>query len=243
MTVLSVVKDVCLAVGVNPPTTLFGNSTQARTRDEMLSLANEMAQRIAYDYRDWQTLYSRWIYDQPQWTPAGDSVSVMLPEKYKRMYKDGNVWRVGQPIPLRFISSYNDWNMLANTGALAAYTQGYWQIAKDRIIIGPPPPDDAAFLFEFVTKDCIALAAGGDGDVFQGDNDKFKVDERLLKLGMLWQWKANKGSPYAEDMSTFYDAMSVLAGSDMPAPIIVDRLPISASAPVAIPWPSHWGPQ
>jgi hypothetical protein len=28
----------------------------------------------------------------------------------------------------------------------------------------------------------------------------FSLDERLLKLGMIRNWKANKGAPYAEDM-------------------------------------------
>ena len=56
MSILTVVKDVCLAVGVNPPTSMFGTSIQPRTQAEMLSLANEMAQRIAYDVREWTAL-------------------------------------------------------------------------------------------------------------------------------------------------------------------------------------------
>ena len=53
MTLLSVVKDVCAAVGVTIPQSVFTNITGNRTMQEMLSLANEMAQRIAYDTRDW----------------------------------------------------------------------------------------------------------------------------------------------------------------------------------------------
>ena len=37
------------------------------------------------------------------------------------------------------------------------------------------------------------------------------LDERLLKLGMIWQWKAKKGSPYQEDLGTYGDALSRLA--------------------------------
>ena len=39
------------------------------------------------------------------------------------------------------------------------------------------------------------------------------IDERLLKLGMIWQWKANKGSPYAEDMGTYSDALVMICRS------------------------------
>ena len=56
MSILSVVKDVCFAVGLNPPSSMFASSVQPRTQAELLSLANEMAQRIAYDVREWTAL-------------------------------------------------------------------------------------------------------------------------------------------------------------------------------------------
>ena len=69
------------------------------------------------------------------------------------------------------------------------------------------------------------------------DADEFRISERILKLGMIWQWKANKGSPYAEDMGTYSDALVGVAGADKPAPILVDRQPISAVAGASYPWP------
>ena len=56
MTLLTVVRDVCAAVGVLQPQSVFTNITGNRTMQEMVSLANEMAQRIAYDTRDWTRL-------------------------------------------------------------------------------------------------------------------------------------------------------------------------------------------
>jgi hypothetical protein len=53
---------------------------------------------------------------------------------------------------------------------------------------------------------------------------------------MIWQWKANKGSPYAEDMGTWSDAMAMAMGPDSPAPVIIGRRPISAAARVAYPF-------
>ena len=49
MTLLTVVKDVCAAVGVQLPPSVFTNITGNRTMQEMVAIANEMAQRIAYD--------------------------------------------------------------------------------------------------------------------------------------------------------------------------------------------------
>ena len=72
MTILSVVKDVCLAVGVAVPQSVFTNITGNRTMQEMLSLANEMAQRISYDTRDWTKL-------RATCTLAGDGTFVPPP--------------------------------------------------------------------------------------------------------------------------------------------------------------------
>jgi hypothetical protein len=70
------------------------------------------------------------------------------------------------------------------------------------------------------------LAGGGYGDSFTADTDSFALDERLLKLGMIWQWKSQKGSPYAEDLGTFTDAMAYAMGKDQPAPIMISSRPV-----------------
>ena len=91
--------------------------------------------------------------------------------------------------------------------------------------------------FAYMHKNCIALNSGGVGDLFMNDADTYALDERLLKLGMIWQWKAQKGASYAEDMGTYGDALGYAMGHDSPAPIILGRKPISSSATVAYPWP------
>ena len=65
----------------------------------------------------------------------------------------------------------------------------------------------------------------------------YRLDSRLLELGMIWQWKAHKGSPYAEDMGTWGDTLAMVSGADSPSPIIIGRQSISANARVAYPWP------
>ena len=49
--------------------------------------------------------------------------------------------------------------------------------------------------FNYLDKNCLSLTPGGYGDSFMADTDSFRLDERLLKLGMIWQWKAQKGTP------------------------------------------------
>src|SRR6187402_560747 len=105
MTLLSVVEVVCAAVGVSIPPSVFTNITGNRTMQEMLALANEMAQRIAYDTRDWTALIKTKTF-----TGDGVATAFDMPADYKRMLLNTQVWRsTSTQTPMRFISDANEW--------------------------------------------------------------------------------------------------------------------------------------
>jgi hypothetical protein len=247
MSLLTVVQDVCAVVGVSRPSSIFSGLNSSRTQQEMLALANEMAQRIAYNTREWGVLKLAASFLGSTGVPPPPAMmgylNFALPADFKRMLLTTNVRRRSTPaLPLRFIADTDEWLERRFRG----YNdyRGEWSLISDQYIsVAPAPAATDEIFFLYLVKDCIALNGGGNGEVFTNDNDRFRLDERLLKLGMIWQWKANKGSPYAEDMGTYSDALAVASGADTPAPIIIGRLPISSAANVAIPWPSTWGPQ
>jgi len=235
MTLLSVVKDVCAVVGVLQPQSVFSNLTGNRTMQEMLALANEMAQRIAYDTRDWTMLKQTAVYagdatlvppdppllptDPPQVLTG--TTAFDLPANYKRMLFTSSVWRTSSTQqPMKFIPDTDQW-MHRRARLEAGSAWGEWTIIGGQIHIYSPMAVGVSAYFAYLDKNCIALAGGGFGDTFQSDNDTFRLDERVLKLGMIWQWKAQKGSAYAEDLGTYGDALTNAMGHDSPAPIIV----------------------
>ena len=89
--------------------------------------------------------------------------------------------------------------------------------------------------FAYLHKNCISLASGGFSDAFLSDDDSFPLGERLRNRRMIWQWKARRARPTPRDMGTYGDALTMAMGHDSPAPIIVGRTPISATARTAIP--------
>ena len=279
-----------MKVGVLAPTSVFSNINGNRTMQEMLSLANEVAQLIAGDTREWSRMKTSTVC-------VGDGVSgsFPLPANFKRMLLTTNVWRsTSSKTPMRFISDTDEWirrriDKTANTAfgewmlmdgkifiypALAKNTLSVWSNGTSYYTIGQPvydALDDTSWKvvvqhvssgvgtfaedraanptywvstpnvpqtasYSYLDKNCVNLATGGRGDSFIADGDSFVLDERLLKLGMIWQWKASKGSAYAEDMATYSDAMDVAKGSDKPAPIIIGKRPISVNATIAYPW-------
>jgi hypothetical protein len=216
MSLLTVVKDVCMANGLAPPSSMFGTSTQPRTQAELLSLANETAQKIAYDVREWRALKSIA-------TIAGDGTAdrFALPADFKRMLLSSQVYpSASTNTPLKFVPDANEWLLRRINNWQDGW--GEWTIIGDDMLVFPILQAGQHVTFAYLNKNCIRLSGGGYGNQFVNDNDEFRIDERLLKLGMIWQWKANKGSPYAEDMGTYSDALVNVAGADTPAPILVD---------------------
>ena len=55
---------------------------------------------------------------------------------------------------------------------------------------------------------------------FLTDTDTYVLSCRVLRLGMIWQWRANKGLAYAEDMGNYEDALSIAIGNDKGSNII-----------------------
>jgi len=229
MTLLSVVRDVCAVVGVTIPQSVFSNITGNRTMQEMLSLANEMAARIAYDSRDWTTLKQTTTY-------VGDGLKTAfdLPANYKRMLLTANVWRsTSTLVPMAFVPDTDVWLNHRLRNFTGSY--GEWTLLGGQLHIYPVMPVGQSSYFAYLDKNCVSLAGGGVGSAFLSDGDNFRLDERLLKLGMIWQWKASKGGAYAEDLGTFGDAMAVAMGHDSPGPIIIDRRILSSDARTAYP--------
>jgi len=240
MTVQSVVREVCAVVGVRPPSgSVFLSPYVDRTAWEFVQLTNEMAQRIAYDTRDWTTLRQLCTIG------FNGEINHPLPADYHRMLLTSQVWRsTNTTAPMTFVPDADDWLR----GELQGRTipVGEWTIFNNEIHIrpmlaassaGPPVVPAEMAKFYYLRNTCVILTSGGFGTQFLNDADTFVLPERLLKLGMIWQWKANKGASYAEDLANYEDALSRIAGNDKPAPIIVGRYPISSDATIA-----YWGP-
>lgn len=217
MSLLSVVQDVCAVVGVTRPASIYSGISGNRTMQEMVALANEMAQRIAFDNRDWTAL-------RKTSTIVGDGTTTAwdLPVDYKRLLLTSNVWRsTSTQSPMRFVPDTDEWiNRRADNGT-SDNAWGEWTMMGGQIHIWPALEVDQAAYFSYLHRNCVRLASGGFSDSFFADGDSFVLDERVFKLGMIWQWKAQKGSPYAEDMGTYSDAIANAMGRDKPSPIYI----------------------
>jgi hypothetical protein len=213
MTVLQAVKDAAPWIGITVPTVLF--TATDRTSVEMQAFVNETAKAIAEDF-DWQRL-------KVLNTITGDGTEEDwdLPADYARMPKKANLWPSDEPnAPLERIEDEDRW--LALDVLDFEPVTGRWIIYGNQIHIRPAVTNTAT-VKHFYMSNKLVSATGSTTLTktdFTVDTDEFFLGDRILKLGLIWRWKASKGRPYAEDMTNYNICRDNLASTDKGARVI-----------------------
>ena len=204
MTLLTVCQEVSKVIGLDVPT-IVASSTE-REYIELFAVAHTMADRIIKGH-DWQIL-SR-IH-----TLIGDGATedFDLPSDYDRMLVKSQVWSSSLQTPLSPITDLDHW--LEIDIKSFQFVVNAWTIYGGQMHI-KPALDTAITAKFFYQSDLFAASSGGSAQAsFVADSDVFRLSEDLLKLGMIWQWRANKGLPYAEDMMNYEQMLGRLVARD-----------------------------
>ena len=231
MTILTTIADVAKVVGVTVPTQVFASTT--REHVELASLANEMAVRIGKAH-DWTLLRRLETY-----TGDGATTQFALPSDYLRMLKKTNLWSSAIQTPLTHIVDTDEW--LEMQVRSYDYVLGAWTMLGGNIEILPALANTITAKWYYVSNLVVAPSAGANKAAFTADDDSFRLNERLLKLGMIWQWKANKGQSYAEDMTNYENALEQEIGEDKGSRVIHVGRP-RMPRDVSIAYPQTVGP-
>lgn len=193
MTVLQVCQSVALVVGLDKPDVVF--SSTDREMQEMARLANEIADRLMLGY-DWQCLQTLKTYTGDDVAEAHD-----LPDDYDRMVEDASMWSSRWTWAFNHITSIDTW--LEYQVVPYTFVNGNWIIFGDQVHVLPVMASTETLKFFYISENIVQSSGGSAKAAFTADDDSFRIDEKLLELGMIWQWRANKGVPYAEDMTNF----------------------------------------
>lgn len=204
MTLLTVCADVAPKIGLAVPTAVA--TSTAREHVELLALANDMAMRIS-EGSDWEILTTLQTM-----TGDGSAVSFTLPSDYGRMLVDGQIWSSTLSAPLIHITSRDEW--LGYDVQPVGRIINAWTKYGGLIYIKPALASGSTAKYFYQSNAIVVPVTGSNQSTFVLDTDVFRLPERLLMLGMVWQWKANKGLPYAEDLSTYQDALSIAVTRD-----------------------------
>lgn len=229
MSVLTAVQQAAPWIGITVPTVLFTGTD--RTAVELQAMTNECAKAIAEDF-DWQRLRTLATI-----TGDGSETDWDLPSDYSRMLKKAALWPSSFPTtPLQHIADTDNWLMLDVQDFQTVVQR--WTIYGNQIHIKPAIADADTVEYFYISNKLV-LASGDTAPSktdFTLDTDSLFVDERLLKLAIIWRWKAAKGRPYAEDLTNYQNAVDIAAGADRGSRFVSVGRNRSGDVNLAFPW-------
>lgn len=227
MTLKTAVDSAAIRTVGNVPSAVFSSTDQIAI--EMGDLANEVAFEISESY-DWRA-----ITKIARFTGDGVADYFPFPEDYNRMtvnngIRDMKNWFWGY-FPF---DNVNDYLMMKENG-FSLLSPGGWIILDGGFNFVPAPSGTATF--PYISKNIVRSIDGELKARFTADDDEFVLPERLLTLGLIWRWKAQKGLEYAEDLATYQAALSHDQTADRGQRAIRHGMPNNyRGAKVAWPW-------
>ena len=238
MTILQACQDaaVKLSRGVPALTSVFTNASPFAT--ELLLAAKETAESLykeETDFRDLTLLA----------TCQGDATTTVFPlatvaPGYERLIEGAKLHSLRfKNATFRAAKDLDEWLFLKDN--LLVGSPGNWVILNGAVQIFPPMPVSDTARFFYITNQ-YALSGGGISQAsFKADTDTFRLDERLLRLGIIWRWLASKKMEYAEDLKNYEIAKSAFMAKDKGRQlIVVGRQRQSRSNSIA--YPAMLGP-
>lgn len=211
MTLLTAAQSAAIRLIGRKPTTFF--SSTAPFELEITDLANEVA-RDVMKANDWRS-----ITKLKQMTGDGTTVGFDLPSDYDRMLVKGEVHSAScttwsfQPAP-----DLDFWRNLLN--GLGSANPGFWIILEGQMQFQPVVASGETAQFYYISKNVVRDENSVLKQTFTTDSDSFVFDERLLTLGLIWRWRAQKRLEYAEDMANYEKALAEIIGRDKGSRVI-----------------------
>lgn len=231
MTVLSAMQSAAVRLIGRKPSTFF--SSQQTFEVEIVDLLNDVADDIAKSH-DWQALTKVHTI-----TGNGTDEAFPLPSDYDRMLIDSDVfdpnnWAWGY----FHYTNLNRW--LRDKAQGFTMIPGGWIMLADQFNFFPIPAAAANAEFPYISGELARSTAGAPQSAFQSDDDVFVLPEKLLTLGLIWRYRAQKGMGYAEDMQNYEIALSQAQARDGGSKVIRSNSRVRRGN-IGIAWPWELG--
>ena len=231
MTVLSAIRKAVLRTVGTVPSGIFVSTD--RVAQEFADLSNEVARDIVGSH-DWRALTSIATL-----VADGVQTAYPLPDDYDRMVmasivQDAQSWFWGYDT----IGSVDEWIYYQNGGWQPIH--GAWIILENQFQFSPAPTGNA--VFPYITKNYAIDANGVIKREFTADDDTFRLDERLLTLGLISRWREQKGLDATLDGANYELALSQAQARDAGARIIRTASRYTGPLNTYLAWPGILGP-
>jgi hypothetical protein len=198
------------------------------TQNLLYQLANEEAADILdRDEYDWPLLRRTQSFTA---SLASLQSAPGKPTNFQRAIPE-TFWNASQDRKIYGPLRDEEW-AIANGNAVSSAT---WQSAMfryDGLHIFPVPTVADTITYDYIINTPV-LAVDGTTykTAFSVDTDSYLLGDRLLRLGIVWRYKASKGRDYAEDLKNYELALRATYSAQQGAPRVLSVAPEEAEWP------------
>lgn len=223
MTILSACNKAALRLRGKKVVSIVSTTDQFSM--ELCDLANETARAVSEEH-DWQALTKLCTLNG-----TGSVSNFTLPADFDRMLKKGEVrspnWQTARFAQARDLDQWAAFEASAIAG-----TPGRWIVFGGEMKILPAMSASESAQFYYISRN---VSKAGKPE-FDSDGDEFVLDERLITLGVIWRWRAQKRLEYAEDMQNFEIAQSQAIAKDRSQrPLVIGSQRLPGNVELAFP--------
>lgn len=208
MTMLTTVQHFCRRQNLPVPNTVSG-STDTQVR-QVMALLEEEGESLAKQ-GPWQALTIEATHTSLAAESQGAITSIAT--NGFDYIKNDTIWDRTDNLPIIGPISGVAWQGLK--GSVSTGPRYQYRIRGGLLLINPVPVASHTWAFEYVSKNWI-LAVDGTTykQYFTADTDTMLLPEELLRLGLRWRWKREKGLEYGEEREDYKKRIAADLGRD-----------------------------
>lgn len=171
-------------------------SSTEQTGVELAALANECGEQISECY-PWQKLKVLATI-----TGDGSTTEFDLPDDFGWIPLQQQLRTTDGAF--EFVPDHDRWLDMVLRSQTSGLI-GSWTVIGDQINLLNALADETEAKYYYISNEWATSPSPGleNQNGFDQDEDTFRLPDTLLRLCMIWKWKAYHGQPYAEEMRTF----------------------------------------
>jgi hypothetical protein len=222
LSLASIISDALSEIGggVSIPSSIVGNSDP--TAVKALAMCRSIGKDLMRSYQ-WPTLKQNYAF---QTVPNQEYYA--CPPDFRR-FSPMTHWDRTSHWPLMGAATDAFWGLL-KSGFVTFGMRFWFRIENGQLAIAPTPTDIRTLAFDYYSNTWAAAADGTPQSTFLADTDtvRFTITaagnvsdaEDLMKLGLMYKWKASNGLPYDDDKANYLDAIQAESFDASPPPLI-----------------------
>lgn len=208
MSVLTLIQSHCKRHALAVPTAVVGTAdvTVKQLLETLIETTEEIVTEAKFNVTTIETTFTAVAAE------SQGALSTLAASGYQYII-NGTLWDRTKDMPLYGPVDEPEWQRLkaiTNSGPNYAY-----RIRGGLLLFNPVPAAPLPTIaFEYVSSWCVTAANGTLKSGITLDSDLFLFPDNLLKKGLAFRWKRDKGLPYQADEATYYDLLNKYVSRD-----------------------------